>query len=91
MEQIDFWAVHGWGFILCMFFFPRLTMLLGTAVTSTFGVLGWLGWLLMPRLTVAIIATTLYWHTNQVLVVFTWLWALGGESTEKRTVASSRS
>lgn len=85
-EAIDFWVVHGWGFIFCMFFFPRLTMWLGTAVTGSFGVLGWLGWIFMPRLTVAIIATGLYWHTNTVLVVFTWLWALGGESTEKRTV-----
>lgn len=62
-------------------------MFFGTAVCSTFGVLGWLGWVFMPRLTVAIIATSKYWDMNPVLVVFTWLWALGGESSEKRTVA----
>lgn len=70
MEAVDFWIVHGWGFILCMLFFPRLTMLFGTAVTASFGVLGWVGWVLAPRLTVAIIATTMYWDMNPVLVVF---------------------
>ena len=81
----DFWDVHGWLFVLCMCFFPRLTMLFGTAATAGFGVLGWLGWIFMPRLTVAIIATGLYWDSNPVLIVFTWVWALGGESAEKRS------
>jgi hypothetical protein len=35
---------------------------------------------------VAIIGTTLYWSTNPLLCIFTWLWALAGESTEKTTV-----
>jgi hypothetical protein len=87
-ETMDFWEVHGWVFVLCMFFFPRLTMLLGTAVTAGFGVLGWLGWVFMPRLTVAILATGKYWDTNEVLVVFTWIWALGGEGTEKKAASN---
>lgn len=79
-----FWEHHGWLFCVAMFFFPRLTMLFGTSVASTFGgVLFWAGWLFAPRLTVAIIATTLFWETDTVLCVVTWLWALGGESTEK--------
>ena len=63
-------------------------MLLGAAVTSSFGLLGWLGWIFMPRLTVAIIATGLYWDTNPALIVITWMWALAGESTEKKVVVS---
>ena len=80
----DFWDVHGIFFILFMCFFPRLTMLLATSYVG--GLLYWLGWLLLPRLTVAILATTFYWETNTILVVLTWLWALGGETTEKKAV-----
>lgn len=91
MEQINFWDVHGFFFVFFMCFFPRLTMLFGTAVVSTFGgPLFWIGWLLAPRLTVAIIGTTIYWDTNPILCVITWLWALGGESTEKSAVSKRR-
>jgi len=86
-ESINFWDVHGLLFILCMFFFPRLTMLFATTVGG--GFLYWLGWLLAPRLTVAIIATTCFWTTNPVLCVLTWIWALGGESCEKSVAVSS--
>lgn len=88
MEQVDFWTVHGVGFIICMALFPRLTMLFATSVLV--GPLAWIGWLFVPRLTCAIFATTIYWHTNPVLVVFTWMWALGGESTEKKVIAHER-
>ena len=40
----------------------------------------------MPRLTVAILATTYYWHTNMVLVIFAWIWAFSGEGLEKTIV-----
>lgn len=83
MEPVNFWDVHGVFFILFMCFFPRLTMLFATAVS--FGFWAWVGWFLAPRLTCAIFATSIYWTTNPVLVVFTWMWALGGESAEKRT------
>ena len=64
--MVDFWEVHGILFIIFMFFFPRLTMLFATAWG---GPLWWIGWLFAPRLTVAIVATSLYWETNTVLVV----------------------
>ena len=83
---ISFWEFHGILFVICMLLFPRLTMLItGICFAPYAGVLFWFGWVLLPRLTVAIIATYLYWHTNPVLVVFAWLWALGGESTEKKS------
>lgn len=81
--MVDFWEVHGLLFVICLFFFPRLTLLFATVWG---GVLWWIGWLFAPRLTVAILATSLYWETNTVLVVLTWLWALGGEGTEKGTM-----
>jgi hypothetical protein len=77
---MDFWQVHGIFFIIFMFFFPRLTMFFATPWGGLFW---WLGWLFLPRLTVAILATNNYWETNKFLVVLTWIWALGGESAEK--------
>jgi len=81
----DFWQYHSVLFILAMFFFPRLTMIFSGVIGMAFaGPLFWIGLILVPRLTVAIIATFLYFPTNPVLCVFTWLWALSGESAEKQ-------
>lgn len=77
----SFWEVHGVLFILFMFFFPRLTLLFSSVASG--GLLWWLGWLITPRLLVAILATSAYWHTNTVLCIMAWFWALGGESCEK--------
>jgi len=71
-----------------MFFFPRLTLLFSSVAFG--GLFWWLGFIFAPRLLVAILATTAYWQTNTVLVVLTWIWAVGGESAEKKTVYSSR-
>lgn len=84
--MVNFWDVHGLWFIFFMMLFPRLTMLLSSVVTG--GLFWWLGWIFAPRLLVAILATTAYWNTNTFLVVLTWVWALGGESTEKRVIVN---
>jgi hypothetical protein len=81
---MSFWDVHGVWFIVFMFFFPRLTLLFSSV--SFGGFLWWLGWLIAPRLLVAILATSVYWHTNTILVVLTWIWALALESCEKQAV-----
>ena len=86
MNQVDFWSNHTILFVIAMFFFPRLTMLFATTFGG--GFLYWLGWYFAPRFTVAIIATMLYSQTNLTMVVLAWLWALGGESTEKTIVIS---
>lgn len=84
---IDFWQYHGFIFCICMIMFPRLTMLLsGICFNVYFGPLAWIGWVLAPRLTVAILATFLYFPTNPILCIFVWIWAFGGESTEKNAV-----
>ena len=93
---MDFWEVHDRtakpGTVFFLFFFPRLTMLWGmiwgTIVSG--GFLWWLGWVVCPRLLIAILATTYYWDTNPVLCVFAWLFAFCGESAEKKHVSSSR-
>lgn len=84
----SFWDNHSALFVVAMFFFPRLTMLFATSYGG--GLLYWLGWLFVPRITVAVIATMLYGDTNTVLVVLAWLWALGGESAEKGGASRSR-
>ena len=86
--SLNFWDVHGLWFIFFMLFFPRLTMLF-TGICSAFsGVWFWIGWVLAPRLTVAILATTIYWQHNIILCVITWIWALSGEGTEKTVVSN---
>ena len=81
--MIDFWDIHGLWFIFFMMIFPRLTILFTGIVTGGFW--WWFGWLLAPRLLVAILATSSYWDTNPILVILSWFWALGGESAEKNT------
>lgn len=88
-HSVNFWDTHSILFVIAMFFFPRLTMLFATSFGG--GLLYWIGWLLAPRVTVAIIATMLYADTNLVLVVLSWFWALGGESSEKRVAVSCAS
>jgi hypothetical protein len=82
--NMNFWLVHGWIFLVCMFFFPRLTLFFSSVASG--GFLWWLGFLFAPRLLVAILATSAYWTTNMILVIFTWFWALGGETIEKAIV-----
>ena len=82
---INFWDVNGCWFILFLLFLPRLTMLVMCGPFSHF-ILYWIGWLVAPRLVIAILATSFYWDTNPVLCIFAWLGALGGvKETEKET------
>jgi len=84
---MDFWQVHSWLFLIFITFFPRLTMLF--AVATPFGLLAWLGWIFVPHLTVAILATTFYWNTNLVLCVIAWVVALGGTSGEAKVASKT--
>jgi cellulose synthase/poly-beta-1,6-N-acetylglucosamine synthase-like glycosyltransferase len=80
----NFWDVHGVWFIVFMFFFPRLTLLFSSVLTG--GFFWWLGFIFTPRLLVAILATKVYLHTNPVLVVLSWIWAIAGEKFEKKNI-----
>ena len=85
---MNFWDVHGFLFVVCMFFFPRLTLVFSSVPFG--GILWWIGWVFAPRLLVAILATTYYWTTNPILVVVTWFWAIGGEGAEKGAMKKGR-
>ena len=79
---MNYWDVHGLLFLLFLIVFPRLTMLFTGVCCSFSGVLFWVGWLFKPRLTIAILATIVYWNTNPTLVILAWVVAL----CKKRTV-----
>lgn len=82
---MDFWAHHGFLFLFGLAVFPRITLFLFANI-SGLGILYWLGWLIAPHLTVAILATTFYWDTNPILVIIAWFIALGGEGAEKKGI-----
>lgn len=77
----NFWDVHGLFFLVCIFFFPRLTLLFSSVAFG--GLFWWLGFIFLPRLLVAILATQAYWETNPILVCGAWMWAVSGELVEK--------
>jgi len=79
--NINYWEVHGFFFLIFIFIFPRLTLLFSSVAFG--GIFWWLGFFFAPRLLVAILATVSYWNTNKVLVIISWLLAVGGESSEK--------
>ena len=85
---MDFWELHGWFFLIFITLFPRITMLV-VGTVSSFGLLGWLGWIILPHFTVAILATTMYWDTNPVLCILSWMFALGGTLCETKTASCS--
>ena len=86
LGKVDYFSKHGWIFLFSIAFFPRLTLLVSGLIFSTIefgGIMWWLGFFIAPRILVATLATISYWNTNQVLVILSWLIALGGESSEK--------
>lgn len=82
---IDFFQKHGVFFLIAITIFPRLTLLFSSVATG--GFLWWLGFFFCPRILVASLATVSYFHTNPVLVVISWIVALGGETMEKAGLA----
>ncbi len=80
-QTVDFFTAHAhpWLVLAGLAFFPRVTMLF---IGGPFSVLAWLGWVFAPHLLVAIMATSLYWHTDPVLCVVAWFFAFAGTGFE---------
>ena len=85
---IDFFTKHNILFLIFISFFPRLTLLFSSV--SFGGFFWWLGFLFMPRLLVAVLATIAYGKTNPVLVAISWVVAISGEVMEKKKISGSR-
>lgn len=77
----DYFDKRGVFFLFFVTLFPRLTLLFSSVPFG--GVAWWLGFVFCPRILVAILATINYFHANPILVVLSWLIALGGEGLEK--------
>ena len=77
----NFWTYHTAIILIGFTFFPRLSLLF---CNIPYGLFFWIGWFFLPRITIAILATIYYLNTNPILVIFAWLFALGGESAEKK-------
>lgn len=77
----NYWDYRGFFFLFFVTIFPRLTLLFSSVAFG--GILWWLGFIFTPRILVACLATLTYWHQNPVLVIISWLVAIGGESSEK--------
>lgn len=86
--RIDFFQKHGVFFLIFITLFPRLTLLFSSVATG--GFLWWLGFIFCPRILVASLATVAYFHTNPVLVVISWIVALGGETMEKAGIGGGK-
>jgi hypothetical protein len=86
---IDFFQKHSVFFLIFVTFFPRLTLLFSSVATG--GFLWWLGFIFCPRILVASLATVSYFHTNPILVIISWIVALGGETAEKAGLGRGRS
>ncbi|MEI9814448.1 MAG: hypothetical protein WDO18_18200 [Acidobacteriota bacterium] len=84
---MDFWQQHGVLFLMGCALFPRITTLFFSGMS--FGLLAILGWIFAPHFLVAIVATSMYWKTNPILVIIAWGFAFGGTGGEAK-VATSR-
>lgn len=87
--RVDYWNNHGFFFLVFITLFPRLTLLFSSVVSG--GFLWWLAFIFSPRLLVAYLATVAYWQTNPLLVILSWIIALGGETSEKTVVINRKS
>lgn len=77
----DYWHKHGVFLLIGLTIFPRLTLLFSSIASG--GFIWWLSFIFAPRILVAFLATIAYFQTNPILVVMSWLIALGGEVFEK--------
>jgi hypothetical protein len=91
LGTVDYFNKHGWIFLFSVALFPRFTLLVSGLLVGSVefgGLLWWLGFFFAPRILVASLATVAYWNTNPVLVIISWLIALGGESSEKFVISN---
>ncbi len=89
--KIDYFLVHGYAFLIFIALFPRLTLLFSGLVFNSIefgGIFWWLGFFIAPRILVACLATMAYFKTNPILCIISWLFALGGEATEKTFITN---
>jgi hypothetical protein len=84
---MNFFDQHSTLTLICLAFFPRITLLVASFVSG--GFLWWLGWLFTPHLLVAILSLR-YWNENPLLVVIAWGIAFGGTGGEIKATSNRK-
>lgn len=79
MNTPNFFDHHSVICGICLVFFPRTTLLIGSFASG--GLLWWLGWLFTPYFLIAIMSIP-FWDSNPALCVFAWILAFVGTATE---------
>lgn len=86
----DLWSIpsvssHSIFLCVMLILFPRITLAFLALGTGSIGItlLGLLGWIFIPRILIAIMATLLYWPAYPILVILAWLIAILCEASEK--------
>ncbi len=88
LQPMEFFATHTHPILLLigLAVFPRITTAImfvwGGLVSG--GILWWLGWIFTPHLLVAFLSLP-YWHSDPLLVIVAWIFALGGTGGEAAT------
>ena len=77
----NFWTYHTIFLLVGFTLFPRFSLLFCNIPGS---LLFWIGWIILPRIVIAVNATIYYLDSNPILVILSWIIALGGESAEKK-------
>ncbi len=80
----NYWRHHGVFLLLFLALFPRVTLFFSSIPFG--GLWWWLGFFLVPRYLIAVLATIHYGLVNPLLVTIAWVMALAGESTEKYAI-----
>tara|TARA_B100000029_G_C17231910_1_gene835682 strand:+ start:322 stop:633 length:312 start_codon:yes stop_codon:yes gene_type:complete len=77
----DFWSNHNIIFLIGLTLFPRISLFF---CNINFSIFTLFGWLIIPRITIAVFATIYYLNSNPILVLLSWFFALSGETVEKK-------
>jgi hypothetical protein len=85
---MSFWDVHSGWYLIALALFPRATLLFTNPVFG--GLYWWTGWLVLPRLLVALFLSATYWPNDPVLCILAWIWGLLIETAEKDVLLSYR-
>ena len=75
-----YWTNNSILFLIGLTFFPRISLLF---CNISGNILFWIGWFFLPRIMTAVLATYFYSSTDPLLVILSWLFAIGGETAEK--------
>jgi uncharacterized radical SAM superfamily protein len=75
MSDINFWDAHTLLFIIGLIVCPRVVLLYFGMIAQG-AVLPIAGIFLVPRITLALLITPIYWESNPAVIIFCWIFAV---------------